>query len=483
MINYYVVLEIPNFSEEPVIKKAYRALSKKYHPDVNKDPLAHDYFLKVNEAYDFLMNQNKRLLLNQFLRTAVEKKIAESFFNENYSQQIKPVIHLFKTDRKTFSLHDYILIQWNVSQCKAVHLNILGNVAFSGSHYLRVEEFVEEIKILMTVTAFDDAEYKYQITLKYFNENPAVQAFHEMLAKNPQTKSIHFKEERFFDTHARIGKNVFKNRMFLLLIFLAATIFLFVKVTPKHFVFLLLLFNLWVIYAQCLKRIHDISALKNNWWSIWIPVYNLWIFYKLFVLESEPNANEFGMIPQQTKASFGQWIKKNIQKTLRTLSVFHKISLGSFLVLMAVVTAKYAMTYREIDVELTSHYVETSRPTTNGHVEKSYYLEFENIPIQVTELEYRDIVGHARFRTFKMGLNKKNEAQYIHVINQNTQEEKRLGFGVLGNANPILLIISLIFLGQIYACKNLRKPSELPYANAYMIFAMLVYLLTFLMLI
>jgi len=63
MINYYVVLEIPNFSDQAVIKKAYRKLSKKYHPDVNKDPFASSYFLKINEAYNFLIDENKRMLL------------------------------------------------------------------------------------------------------------------------------------------------------------------------------------------------------------------------------------------------------------------------------------------------------------------------------------------------------------------------------------------------------------------------------------
>ena len=67
MINHYVVLEIPNFSDQTVIKKAYRKLSKKYHPDVNKDPFAGSYFLKINEAYNFLMDDNKRMLLHQFL--------------------------------------------------------------------------------------------------------------------------------------------------------------------------------------------------------------------------------------------------------------------------------------------------------------------------------------------------------------------------------------------------------------------------------
>src|SRR5690606_41879881 len=79
--------------------------------------------------------------------------------------------------------------------------------------------------------------------------------------------------------------------MILLLLFLVINVFLYVNATAKHFMFVLLLFNFWVIYVQCSKRIHDIFELKNGEWKLWIPFYNLSIFYKLFILESDLNTN------------------------------------------------------------------------------------------------------------------------------------------------------------------------------------------------
>ncbi|HUH26269.1 MAG TPA: DnaJ domain-containing protein, partial [Flavobacterium sp.] len=163
MINYYIILEIPNFSEEPIIKKAYRTLSKKYHPDVNKDSSAVDYFLKVKEAYEFLMNENKRLLLNQFLIAGHQSQRVYQQSETFYQAPPKPVIHYFSTDRKNFALGDYVLIQWNISQCKSVFINMIGNVEFSGTHYLKIENFIDELVILMTIKGLDDVEYKYQI--------------------------------------------------------------------------------------------------------------------------------------------------------------------------------------------------------------------------------------------------------------------------------------------------------------------------------
>lgn len=47
----YSILEIPKGTNPEDAKKKYRELTKKYHPDINKDPGAEDKFKKINEAY------------------------------------------------------------------------------------------------------------------------------------------------------------------------------------------------------------------------------------------------------------------------------------------------------------------------------------------------------------------------------------------------------------------------------------------------
>jgi curved DNA-binding protein CbpA len=56
MKNYYEILQIPEDSKQDEIQRAYRRLAKKYHPDVNKSPDAHEKFCEITEAYEFLMN-------------------------------------------------------------------------------------------------------------------------------------------------------------------------------------------------------------------------------------------------------------------------------------------------------------------------------------------------------------------------------------------------------------------------------------------
>ncbi|MEO1953162.1 MAG: J domain-containing protein [Campylobacterales bacterium] len=56
----YETLEISDNASESEIKKAYRKLARKYHPDVNKDKDAEDKFKEINSAYEILSDKEKK---------------------------------------------------------------------------------------------------------------------------------------------------------------------------------------------------------------------------------------------------------------------------------------------------------------------------------------------------------------------------------------------------------------------------------------
>jgi DnaJ-class molecular chaperone len=58
--NLYKILGVSENASHDEIKKAYRALSLKYHPDRNPDPTATEQFKKINEAYETLGYEQKR---------------------------------------------------------------------------------------------------------------------------------------------------------------------------------------------------------------------------------------------------------------------------------------------------------------------------------------------------------------------------------------------------------------------------------------
>lgn len=61
MEDYYSILGVSPKASSKQINRAYRALARKYHPDVNKDDMqAEEKMKKINAAYDVLMEQDKR---------------------------------------------------------------------------------------------------------------------------------------------------------------------------------------------------------------------------------------------------------------------------------------------------------------------------------------------------------------------------------------------------------------------------------------
>ncbi|TQR29538.1 molecular chaperone DnaJ [Campylobacter sp. MIT 99-7217] len=82
-IDYYELLEISQNADKETIKKAYRKLALKYHPDRNQgDKEAEAKFKLINEAYEILSNDEKRSIYDRYGKEGLQGKSAGFGFED-----------------------------------------------------------------------------------------------------------------------------------------------------------------------------------------------------------------------------------------------------------------------------------------------------------------------------------------------------------------------------------------------------------------
>ena len=125
MKDYYKILEVEEKATEEEIKKSFRTLSKKYHPDLN--PEGGEKFKEINEAYETLGDKNKRQQYdnkksNPYAGTNFEEMFSSMFggANQHFQRQRKQapdkIIHL-----KINPIESYKGVEKNIQYFREVH--------------------------------------------------------------------------------------------------------------------------------------------------------------------------------------------------------------------------------------------------------------------------------------------------------------------------------------------------------------------------
>ena len=96
MMDFYELLGVKKDATKEEIKKAYRDMVKKYHPDVNKSEEANKIIISLNEAKETLLDDNKRKEYDKILEEInhskqVSKNKQETYYSktEEYKQEYK----------------------------------------------------------------------------------------------------------------------------------------------------------------------------------------------------------------------------------------------------------------------------------------------------------------------------------------------------------------------------------------------------------
>ena len=93
MTNHYDVLGVSKDAGDMEIKKAYRGLSLKYHPDRNSTEEAKDMIQKINEAYEILSDKNKRKQYDMELQFGMQEGMP--FGNMNGMNEMNDINNIF----------------------------------------------------------------------------------------------------------------------------------------------------------------------------------------------------------------------------------------------------------------------------------------------------------------------------------------------------------------------------------------------------
>ena len=135
MKDYYYFLGVKSDASSEDIKKAYRKLSLKYHPDKNEnDDFFEDRFREVQEAYEILMDTEKRKFYNQNFQKQ------QSSFGSN----IPPHIKMFSANKIRVQKGEDIIINWQTNNADVVKILPFGLEKSYGERTFKITEFKGE---------------------------------------------------------------------------------------------------------------------------------------------------------------------------------------------------------------------------------------------------------------------------------------------------------------------------------------------------
>lgn len=189
MKDYYYFLGIPKNASPEDIKKAYRKLSLKYHPDKNdNDAFFSDRFKEVKEAYETLTNPQTKRIYDQNLGSQ----------QQNIKSMFPPKIKNFSANKIRARKDEEITIYWNTYDADFVKIVPFGLEKPEGERTIRIKEFDSQGKFQILLHATNTVLHKtivqgititevFESEATSGKENPG-QSFHENFRKPPQKK-------------------------------------------------------------------------------------------------------------------------------------------------------------------------------------------------------------------------------------------------------------------------------------------------------
>lgn len=151
MKDYYYFLGIPQNASAEDIKKAYRKLSLKYHPDKNdNDEFFSTRFREIQEAYETLTDTDRRRLYDQNLSSQ----------QRSIKSALPPKIKSFSASKIRAKVDEEITVYWNTYDADLVKIVPFGLEKPNGERTIRIKEFDSQGKFQILLHATNTVLHK-----------------------------------------------------------------------------------------------------------------------------------------------------------------------------------------------------------------------------------------------------------------------------------------------------------------------------------
>ncbi|CAD8159016.1 unnamed protein product [Paramecium octaurelia] len=164
--DYYAILNISKTNDQPTIKKAYYALAKKFHPDVNQGK--EDKFKEVNEAYEVLSDDNIKKEYDA--ARAPQSQNSQTYQQQQYNDSRKYQSTSQQRQSQNYTQNQYTRNQFEEAIRRAQeHLN--QQQQYRQYERMRAQqEYEERIRQEEMYARAKDQQYK-EFAHRYYNEN------------------------------------------------------------------------------------------------------------------------------------------------------------------------------------------------------------------------------------------------------------------------------------------------------------------------
>jgi curved DNA-binding protein CbpA len=229
MKDYYYILGIRQTATVEEVKKAYKKLSLKFHPDLNNnDDFFLERFKEIQEAYEILVNLSKRKNYDDLKNNYSTNNINNNVTNFN------PYIEYFKSDKNEIEYNENVTFSWKTINADKVILKPFGTVQPIGQKTYKIKDFKNE-NLTFELTAENtniERMIRSSLTLKNKTYMQLYIYFKKKIENNKNNQSKKAQEENL-EKETEVTENTMNEFLLPIIIFIIVIFIVYQKLLNK----------------------------------------------------------------------------------------------------------------------------------------------------------------------------------------------------------------------------------------------------------